>query len=654
MRILFLSCSLLISIVCCYSQKQNSVSSPHHKLVFTFLVDSVFKYKVSYNGNSILNSSAIQFNFLEGGPFGRNVNVGKPVFTEGNESYELVVGKAAKVLSHYMQMVIPLQERSGLKRIINLQVRAFDDGIAFRYEFPEQSWKFFTLTDEHTEFNINRNPKIHTLFLPNYTTSHEGEYSHLLLSDVKVDTLMDLPTLFEMQDGNFLAVTEAALSNYAGMYLTKKNGKLVSVLSPLPGQSEIKVRASTPFKSPWRVLMISNRIGDFIESNILTDLNEPCKINDVSWIKPGKTTWPWWNGNITPDTTFAPGNNFETNKYYIDFCAANHIEYHSVVEYGGHEWYVSDGEGFSPGPHTDVTKAVPGLDMKQICDYAKSKRVGIRVWVHWKALYPKLEAAFSQFEEWGVSGLMVDFMDRDDQEMVNIQEEILRRGAAHKLMIQFHGAYKPTGMHRTWPNELTREGVMNYEYDKWSDLMTPDHDINIPFTRMLAGATDYHLGGFRAVPKSKFKIQYSRPLVMGTRAHMLAMYVVLESYLSMVADYPAAYEGQQGFEFLQQVPTTWDETRVLDAEVGKWILIARRKNDDWFVGAINNSHPIQILVPTDFLGEGVYEATIFSDGDNMEEDPNQLSKKNIEMKKGDHIVMKLAAGGGYAMIIRKK
>ena len=651
----FILISLILISICAYGQREMSVASPDKSIVFNLkMTDTAPLYKVSYKGKPILRYSGLQFNFLEGGKFPLNLKSAKPVYTQKIESYELVVGKNKKITSRYTQMVVAMEENTGLKRKINLVVRVFNDGIGFRFEFPEQEWKSYTLTNEQTEFNIDGNPIVRSLLLPNYTTSHEGEYSVLPLNNIKNDTLMDVPTLFELENGNFVAITEAALSNYAGMYLVRKNGKLVSSLSPLPGQTEVKVKASIPHQTPWRVLMINDRIGALIESNILTNLNEPCKISDVSWIKPGKTTWPWWNGNITPDTNWTPGNNFETNKYYIDFCANNHLEYHSVVEYGGHEWYRSDGENFFPGPNTDVTKPVPGLNMQQICDYGKQKGVGIRVWVHWQALYPKLEAAFTQFEKWGISGLMVDFMDRDDQEMVNMQEEILRRAAAHKLHIQFHGAYKPTGMHRTWPNEFTREGAMNYEYDKWSDLMTPDHDINIPFTRMLAGSTDYHLGGFRAVPKSKFKIQYSRPLVMATRAHMLAMYVVLENYLGMVCDYPDAYIGQPGFDFIQQVPTTWDETKVIDAKVGEWICIARRKGEQWFIGSITNSTSREINLHLDFLTSGESEATIYADATDTNENPNHLKISTIPVKQGDIIKLKLESGGGGAIVIRRK
>jgi len=380
------------------------------------------------------------------------------------------------------------------------------------------------------------------------------------------------------------------------------------------------------------VIFISDRIGTFLESNLLTSLNEPSRLGDLSWLKPGKTTFPWWNGNVVPDTLNAPGNNFVTNQYYIDFCARNGIEYHSVVEYGLHQWYVDDGINFQPGPNADVTKAVPGLDMKEICDYAKSKGVAVRVWVHWAALYPKLDSAFTIFEQWGLSGMMVDFMDRDDQEMVNMQEEMLLKAAKHKLHIQFHGAYKPTGMHRTYPNELTREGTLNYEVNKWDKRITPDHDLNIVFIRMIAGSTDYHMGGFRAVPDSLFKVQYTRPLMLGTRCHMLAMYVVLESYLGMLCDYPAAYEGEPGFEFLRQVPTTWDEIRVLDAKLHQYIIIARRKGDNWYIGSINNREARSINIPLGFLPAGNFTATIYTDSPEAERNPNLLLKQEKMVK----------------------
>jgi alpha-glucosidase len=638
------------------AQKNLRLESPDGAIQYSFRLTAASpEYSVSYKGQKLIADAGLSLHFQESGPFGANLQISNAHSREGSEQYELIVGKAKQVNDKFRELVIPLKEKAAPNRQINLVVRAFNDGLAFRYEFPQQdNWKTITLTEENSSFRFSGNPKMLALFLPNYTSSHEGKYSSLLVNDVKEDTLIDMPALFEFPGKVYMGITEAALSDYAGMYLGKKNGVLTSKLSPFPGQTEIKVKAELPHKSPWRVLLISNRMGALIESNIITSLNEPLKIEDVSWIKPGKSTFPWWNGTVVPDTNFSPGNNFETNKYYIDFCARNGLEYHSVVEFGGHEWYVNDGGNYQPGPNADVTKTVPGLDMKELCDYAKTVGVGVRVWVHWQALYPKLDEAFAQFEKWGLKGMMVDFMDRDDQEMVNIQEEILQKAAQHKLHIQFHGAYKNTGMHRTYPNEFTREGTLNYEVNKWDTIMDANHDINIPFTRMLAGSTDYHLGGFRAVPASQFKVHYIRPLMQSTRTHMLAMYVVLENYQGMVCDYPEAYEGQPGFEFIKQVPTVWDETKVLTAEPGQYICISRRKGKEWFVGGITNNDSRQSEISFSFLPEGTYELEYYTDAPDSDKIPDHLTKKILTIRNTDKIVVALASGGGTAMYIRPK
>ena len=558
------------------------IASPNGRIVFRLTINrGIPVYSVSFNKNVLIENSALNLLFEGTGMMRRAVIHRPSAVKQLNENYKLVVGKSGSVKSSCRQIIIPLQDNINKSYKVDLEVRVFDDGVAFRYSLPKpDAPTSFILLEERTQFRFKADPVVKALLLPNYTTSHEGLYTTAPLSTIKEDTLIDMPALFQFPGKIFMAITEAALLDHAGMYLVKHNGSLYSQLSPLPGQQKIKVKASLPHQSPWRVLLIGDRLGTLIESNIITSLNAPATIKDLSWIKPGTTTFPWWNGTIIPDS-IKGGNNFETNKYYIDFCAANNISYHSIVEYGGHEWYTNDGEGYQPGPNVDITKPVEGLDMKQICDYGKSKNVGIRVWTHWKALYPKLDTAFALFEKWGLSGMMVDFMDRDDQEMVNIQTEILEKAAKHHLHIQFHGAYKPTGLHRTYPNEFTREGAMNYEYDKWDTIITPNADLNIVFTRMLAGSTDYHLGGFRALPVSKFIVQNIRPFVMGTRCHMMAMYVVLENYLPMLADYPDAYIGQPGFEVIKKIPGTWDETRVPAAEIDRYVCIARRKGDKW-------------------------------------------------------------------------
>jgi len=655
-RVIALLWILLVAWRVSATAQNNAIrlTSPGGQIIFTFRVNDTAVYNISYKNKPIITNGSISFSSLEMGEFKKNLKAAKPRFRKGEENYELIVGKSRFVHDPFREVVIPIEQTKPPYTKINLQVRAFDDGIAFRYEFlAQKNLTQFSLTDEHTNFKLAGDPDVLALLLPNYTTSHEGEYTHCLLTKLKADTLLDMPALFTFPGPTYVAITEAALLDYAGMYLKREGNILTCSLSPLPGQTQIKVKAKLPHYSPWRVLLISDRIGALIESNILTSLNEPCKIKDLSWIKPGKTTFPWWNGNVVPDTLNAPGNNFVTNQYYIDFCARNGLQYHSVVEYGLHQWYVDDGVNFQPGPHADVTTPVPGLDMKQICDYAKEQGVDIRVWVHWAALYPKLDTAFAVFEKWGIKGMMVDFMDRDDQQMVNIQTEIVQKAAQHHLHIQFHGAYKPTGLSRTWPNEFTREGTLNYEVNKWDKRITPDHDLNIVFTRILAGPTDYHLGGFRAIPDSFFKVQYTRPLMLGTRCHMLAMYVVLQNPLGMVCDYPAAYEGQPGFEFIKEVPTTWDATKVVDAKVGEYIVIARKKGSDWFAGAITNHSERLIDIPLSFLDEAKYVAEIYSDAVDVNVEPNHLQRQIKEVTNKDILSVRLAAGGGVAICFRK-
>lgn len=645
---------LVIGNLSLFARKSVQLTSPNGKLKFSLTLEREHPvYDIQYQKQALVQNSPLSLVF-DNGAFGEGLKMNKPVFSTKEETYELIVGKSKTVHSLSKEVVIPLEETTAPFRKINLVVRAFNDGIAFRYEFPEQpNWKSYVMYDENTAFNVVDNPKFLGMYLPSYQTSHEATYSHVKYEEIKERNLMDMPALFEYPNHIFMAITEAAVRDYAGMYLWKENGCLQGKLSPKLNQEQIKVEASLPHQSPWRVFMISDRVGALIESDLLTNLNEPCKIEDTSWIKPGKTTFTWWNGNVTPDTTFLGGNNFPTNKYYIDFAARNGLDFHSIYGYAEQPWYTDDGTWFGfPGENSDITKPVSSLNMQEICDYAKSQGVQIHLWTNWKPLYAKIDEAFALFEKWGVVGMMIDFMDRDDQEMIRIQEEFLAKAAKHHLFVQFHGSSKPSGLHRTYPNEFTREGTLNYENFKGCMVTTADHDISMPFTRLLAGTADYHLGGFRALPKDKFKIQQSNPYVTSTRCHMLAMYVVLESYLGMICDTPEAYEGQPGFEFLQTVPTTWDKTVVPDASVNEYVAIARRHGDDWYVGAINNSQARNVEIALDFLGKGDYKVTLYKDARDTDTNPNHLIKDTLTVTAKDKITVPLASDGGAAMHIQ--
>lgn len=639
------------------SARQNiSVSSPDGKLKFLLkITPETVSYEVNYKRQLLVENSLLGFNF-DSGEFGSNLKVGKVRRKSIDETYELVVGKVSTARNHCNEMVVPLQEKVSPGRLINLVVRAFNDGIAFRYEFPEQEgWNSYVMYDEKTQFRLSGNPMALLMYLPGYINTHEGVYTHTGYDKIAKKRLIEMPVTLEFENGVFMSITEAAIRDYAGMYLVKEKDAFTGKLSPRLGQEKIKVEINEfPHRTPWRVISISDRIGGLLETNILTSLNEPCKIEDTSWIKPCRTTFTWWNGNVVPDSTFSPGNNFETNKYYIDFAARNGLDAHGIYGYAETPWYYDDNFNFGwAGPNADITRPIPCLNMPRIADYAKSKGVGIHLWVHWRPLYDKLEEAFALYEKWGVKGLMVDFLDRDDQEMICIQEDILKAAAKHRLFIQFHGSSKPSGLTRTYPNEFTREGTLNYEVCKWDTLVNADHDISIPFTRLLAGPADYHLGGFRALPRSKFKIQYVNPYVMSTRCHMMAMYVVLENHLTSLCDKPEAYEGQPGFEVLRTVPGTWDEISVPLAEFNKYVTVARRSGTDWWVGTLNDGTARTLNLKLDFLGDGKYQAEIYTDAPDVDENPNHLNKETRTVTRKDVIELPLAADGGSVLRISK-
>ena len=656
MKKLLILCAVLFCFMHVSAQQNLSISSPDGKLKFSLKVTPEnISYEVNYKKQPLVENSSLGFNF-DIGEFGSNLKVGKVRRKSIDETYELVVGKVSTARNHCNEMVVPLQEKVSPGRLINLVVRAFNDGIAFRYEFPEQEgWNSYVMYDEKTQFRLSGNPMALLMYLPGYINTHEGVYTHTGYDKIAKKRLIEMPVTLEFENGVFMSITEAAIRDYAGMYLVKEKDAFAGKLSPRLGQEKIKVEINEfPHRTPWRVISVSDRIGGLLETNILTSLNEPCKIEDTSWIKPCRTTFTWWNGNVVPDSTFSPGNNFETNKYYIDFAARNGLDAHGIYGYAETPWYYDDNFNFGwAGPNADITRPIPCLNMPRIADYAKSKGVGIHLWVHWRPLYDKLEEAFALYEKWGVKGLMVDFLDRDDQEMIRIQEDILKVAAKHRLFIQFHGSSKPSGLTRTYPNEFTREGTLNYEVCKWDTLVNADHDISIPFTRLLAGPADYHLGGFRALPRSKFKIQYVNPYVMSTRCHMMAMYVVLENHLTSLCDKPEAYEGQPGFEVLRTVPGTWDEIRVPLAEFNKYVTVARRSGTDWWVGTLNDGTARTLNLKLDFLEDGKYQAEIYTDAPDADENPNHLNKETRTVTRKDVIELPLAADGGSVLRISK-
>jgi alpha-glucosidase len=637
--------------------KDVAVESPsgHSKLVLRVSNDGGLRYDVAYRGRRIVRPSGIDVRLANIGSLAAGATIEQVSRTEADETSKLPWGEVSHIRNHYRGAVVRLKSEHGIQWIIEL--RAFDGGVAMRYGIPEQDRVTkIAIEDENIEFRLDDDPRVLYMTCDNFTTSHEATYEYKPLSEVSSQKLIDKPLLAVWNDGAAAAITEARLLGFAGMYLERADSESKSLrtrLSPLPGKATTLVESKAPLWSPWRVVLLADEAGQLIESDVLLCLNDPPE-GDFSWVKPGKTTFHWWNGNVENGRPSTPENNFAIHKKYIDFCAKHGIEYHSVISVQGNRpWFMQKDPGFAaPLPDTDILKARPDIDLPRILDYAKEKGVGIRFWVNWKPLSEHLEEAFALYEKWGIRGLMVDFMDRDDQEMIEWQEKCLQAAARHKLHIQFHGSQKPTGEERTYPNLFNREGVLNLEYSKWSDLVTPQHDVNVAYSRMLTGPVDYHLGGFRAAGREKFEPRDENPLLMGTRCHQLAMYVVYDNPMPMVADHPDAYEGQAGFDFIAEVPTTWDETRFVMGDVGEYIVVARRRGDGWYLGGITDWNVRKLAIPTEFLGEGDYDVTLYVDHTENEKNPNGLNVERRQMKAGESLNVTLESGGGVAAVFK--
>ena len=631
--------------------------SPSGQLQVGFRLDGRARPEIEISfGNVSLASGSLGLEISDSGLLSEGLTITDTAHQSVDVTYPIPIGKASSARDNHNELVVSLQETTAPGRKLDVIFRAFDDGIAFRYRIPEQGpISNFVITKEETRISFTDNPIAKVLPLKSHTTPYEAYYETHRVSELPEGTLFGLPMLLQHPQGAWMAVTEAGLTDYAGMYLVRDEKDpqvLRSQLSPLPtppaGLSplEAKVIGQAPFESPWRVLMIADDPARLIESDIVFHLNAPPAIDDTSWIKPGKTTFPWWNHYVLEDVDFEPGVNTATMKHYVDFCAEQGIPYHSL---DGLDiaWY---GGPIHPNGPTDVTRSAPSIDMPELLRYAEEKGVRLRLWMHWLALKPQLQEAFATYEEWGVEGVMIDFMDRDDQEMVRWYHEVAETAARHHLTVTWHGAYKPTGMERTWPNVLTYEAALNQEYNKWQPPgvkgTPPQHNLDIAFVRMLAGPLDYHQGGMRSVLPEDYQFRDIAPPVQGTRGHQLAMYVVYLNHLPMMADYPTAYRGQPGLEFLIDVPTTWDETRVLYAELDKCLVIARRSGDDWYVGGMTAGEDRDLELPLDFLDEGSFEVELYLD--DSEDGPTALAHRTQSVTNVNLLTVRMPRSGGFA------
>jgi alpha-glucosidase len=621
-----------------------TVTSPDGGIQFRLSAGSQLTYDVTYRGKPVIARSALGIELQGGAIIGPGLAIAGATPSKIGETYTVPAGKANPIHNECNAVAVDLGK-------LTIEARAYNDGVAFRYRVSaEDGATALRIVNEKTQFVMAKEGTAYPLLLRNYRTSWEDNYHTLPVSAIHPESLIALPLLTEVPGVAFVAITEAHIENYSGMYLKHSEREaraLEARLSPRIDDASVSVIAKGPVVSPWRVVLIAAEPGRLIESNLVTNLNPPSAIADVSWVKPGKASWDWWSGPYAEGLSAKPGKNMETIRHYVDFSSQAGFEYF-MLDAG---WAVVVRGGPSDSG-VDLTKVRPEIDMPAVLAYAKSKNVRLWLWAHWSDVDKQMEAAFPLYEQWGIAGVKIDFMDRDDQQMVDFYRRVAKLAAEHHLMVDFHGAYKPDGMERTWPNVLTREGVLGLEYNKWSSRVTPEHNVMLAFTRLIAGPMDYTPGGFHNTTRAEFQPRNVQPMVMGTRAHQTALFVVYLSPFEMVSDHPEAYAGQKELAFLRAVPASWDETRVITGRVGEYIAVARRKGKEWFIGSIAGRDAAEIDLPLEFLDAGNYTAEIYSDAPDADANPTHTVLERKTVNRGMRIRAKMVAGGGQAVRIR--
>ena len=625
-----------------------TVASPNGALVVTIGTAGQITWAVSSGGRELVRPSRLAMTLAGGRILGASPVVTGTTTRSADETLRPVVRvKRAAVRDRFNE------RRIDFAGDFSLIVRAYDDGVAYRFvtRLPGE----VTVENEDATLVF---PGDYTVWFPEEASllSHQERlYKKVKISEITAGRFSSLPALVEIPAGPKVAITEADLVDYPGMDLTSgaEPNSVRGLFPAYPAKVALqrdrdeqvveraayiaRTRGTRDF--PWRVLVVADRDTVLLDTDIVYRLASETTMADTSWIRPGKVAWDWWNANNIFGVPFTAGINTDTYKHYIDFAAEHGIDY-VILDEG---WYKLG----------DLLAVSPGVNMDALAAYAKQKNVGLILWVIWKTLDLQMEPALDQFVKWGVKGIKVDFMQREDQWMVNYYERVAREAARRRLLVDFHGAYKPTGLYRTWPNVLTSEGVLGLEQSKWGTDASPDNAVTFPFMRMLAGPVDYTPGAMMNAIKADFKPMYSRPGSQGTRCQQLAMYVVYESPLQMLADSPSNYRREpESLAFLAAVPTVWDETKVLSAAVGEHILVARRTGREWYVGAMTNWAARDLEVDLSFLGSGRFTADIYRDGPNAHRAAVDYARETREVSAGDRLKIHLAPGGGWVARIR--
>lgn len=648
-RLLLLCILGVVTPLLSIGQSELNLSSPDGYIQLTIKTTDFLEIQVMADSVMILDFSRFSLSVEDEQVLGLNPKIKKKELQRVDGIiFPVVAEKSKQIRELYNELSIRF------KGDYRVNFRVYNEGVAWQFEtFYKDK---ITVNREQLMLNFPEGSNIWFPEEQSLVSHNERYYLHEPISMISSHRFCSLPALVEPGHGLKVLVSESNLRDYPGMWLKGTGTPALRALFPgmaieeeQDGDRNVKVTEYAEYlaitdgerKFPWRMLAIAKSDAELLTNQLSYLLADTCRIADPSWIKPGKVAWDWWNAWNIYGVDFEAGVNTETYKYYIDFASANGLEY-IIMDEG---WYVLG----------DLLKVVPEIDMEAIIAYGKERNVDVVLWVVWKTLEDQWEAAFDQFEQWGVKGIKVDFMQRDDQWMVNYYWRVAEEAADRKMLVDFHGSYKPTGLRRVYPNVISREGVRGLEQSKWSEGNTPDHNLTIPFIRMIAGPMDYTPGAMVNGTKEHFRDIYTQPMSMGTRCHQLAMYVIYESPLQMLCDNPSNYMAEpECMEFLSAVPTVWDTTVVLMGAIAEHVAIARKKDNHWYVGCMTNWDPRELELDFSFLGPGKHKMDTWRDGVNADRYGSDYKKESMMISSDETLTVKLAPGGGWVAIIHEE
>jgi len=626
-----------------FAQASYDLRSPDNRIEVRIRTAPNLRYDVLLKGRPLLQDSTLSLD-VDHKILGTSPKVLSAKKRTYDQTFEPPVRqKFAKVREHYNELRLEMDGNYAVT------FRAFNEGAAYRFEttLPQPQVKIYG-----EEVNLHFTSDT-TVFYPQEDSmfSHnERRYLQQRLSQIPPEFIATMPAVLDAGEGAKLAVAESDVEDYPGMWVHGTAGPgLVGFFPGYPLKENLvrdrdfRVVEAADYIAvtsgtrtfPWRLFGIVDRDADLLTNQLVWLLAKPSQLQDTSWIKPGKVAWDWWNFNNIYDVDFKAGVNTQTYKYYIDFAAKYGLQY-VILDEG---WYKLG----------NVLEVVPEINMEELAAYAKEKNVGIILWVIWKSLDDQLIPALDLYAKWGVKGIKVDFMQRDDQKLINFYYKVCSEAAKRKMLVDFHGGQKQVTMTRTWPNMISGEGVRGMEWSKWSAESEPKHNVTLPFTRMFLGPMDYTPGAMRNATRTTFAPIFQQPMALGTRCHQLAMYVVYESPLQMLSDSPSNYLREpEAMEFLGPVPSVWDDTRALDGRISEYVLVARRSGNDWYVGAMSDWTARELEVDFSFLPDGNFTMDAYQDGVNADRMAGDYKKIEMQVSRNTKLKIKLAPGGGWA------